>query len=114
MGCYHLLVNESKKEYVYFDKYNLSVKNFVHPKHGMLIAWILQKSAWEADPIRVISDCGNDEYFYEICGKESMWKNREEDFVDSYNKYLVADGLHVKYPEFVIDEVCANWKREHQ
>ncbi len=91
MGIYHMLVNDAKKEYLYFDKYNLNVKSFVSPTIGMIIAWVIQYSDWRGDKIRILDDSGGEDEFYEICEK---WKNREDDFITEYRQFIGSiDGF---------------------
>lgn len=85
MGVYHLIVNETKKEYLDWDEYNMSIKRWVFPKHGMILAWIIQYSEWQGDNIRMVSDAGEEDFYYEIC---ENWKNRELDFVEGYNEFI--------------------------
>lgn len=90
MGIYHMIINESKEEYLYFEKYNLNVKTFMNPTHGMILAWILQYSNWQGDSIRMINDTSTEteDMFYEI---RKNWKNREDDFIKGYREYI--EGL---------------------
>lgn len=85
MGIYHMIINESKKEYLYFVKYNLNVKIFMNPTHGMILAWILQFSEWNGDNIKMINDSSDEDMFNEI---RSNWKNREDDFIKGYLEYI--------------------------
>jgi hypothetical protein len=88
MGIYYMVINESKKEYLSFRKSNLSIKHWVCPKHGMLLAWIMQYSDWQEDNIRMINDASDEEYCYDI---SENWKNREEDFVKGFNEFVNED-----------------------
>ena len=87
MGIYHMLVNDKKKEYLYFVNYNINVKTFVNPTVSMIIAWVLQYSDLQGDNIRIINDTSADTED-EWTNIKEQYKNREDDFVKGYLEYI--------------------------
>jgi len=89
-----MIINESKKEYLYFEKYDLSVKSFMFPEHGLILAYLMHYSDWNGDNIRMIDDTNSDtaDYFDNILDN---WKNREDDFINEYLEF-VKDEEHLK------------------
>ncbi len=100
MGVYYLIYCDELKEYFSPDKFNMSIKNWIHPTHGMIVTWLMH-TRWHEKNVQMVNDC-HDEPYYNI---RHDYKNIEMEIMHDFNEYLKSNN----YQQYMLCEECCQF-----